>query len=512
MSFIVEQKINGRIYLYRVTTYWDKDKQQPRQKREYIGPKHKRLNKPSIKKEVYRNIITVNYGNILLLDSIVAETGLASILEQTFTENWREILGLCYYDIMEGEAMYKFSYWQQEQYLADIRNMYSSDISDLFDTIGGMQKERMEFMIRWADHLKPIEGIYYDITSISSYSGNIDFVEWGYNRDDENLPQINMGMVCCQEKALPFFYSILPGSIVDVATLKNQVKYLDVLELKDLLLIMDRGFCSTTNIRQMDQAGLHFLQPLTFTLKSAKEIINENKEALHKSNYAFKYNEEILHYRKSKITIGNKDYDAHIYLNEKAELGQKHLLLSKLIQTEELFKDKVFATKQQYEDYISEHIADKLKPYYLWNKKSKRIIRNQKTFEDYLAYIGYIIFASNKKGLDKSKVLECYRHKDNIEKMFDVFKNQINGDRLRVHDNWNMHGKVFLKFITLIIYMRISQIMKENNLFKKYSLKEMLLMLSKIKLTTIPGHEPIISELSKKQKEVIKIFNLNIET
>ena len=41
MSFIHEQKIKGQTYLYRTTSYWDKEKKQPRQKRVYLGKKDK---------------------------------------------------------------------------------------------------------------------------------------------------------------------------------------------------------------------------------------------------------------------------------------------------------------------------------------------------------------------------------------------------------------------------------------------------------------------------------------
>ncbi|GAI85050.1 unnamed protein product, partial [marine sediment metagenome] len=34
-----------------------------------------------------------------------------------------------------------------------------------------------------------------DITSFSSYAKNLDFLEWGYNRDREKLPQINFGVI-----------------------------------------------------------------------------------------------------------------------------------------------------------------------------------------------------------------------------------------------------------------------------------------------------------------------------
>ena len=45
MAYTIEQKIKGRIYLYKVESYWDKDKKQSRQKRTYIGPKNKKNKK-----------------------------------------------------------------------------------------------------------------------------------------------------------------------------------------------------------------------------------------------------------------------------------------------------------------------------------------------------------------------------------------------------------------------------------------------------------------------------------
>jgi len=60
-------------------------------------------------------------------------------------------------------------------------------------------------------------------------------VEWGYNRDKEDLPQINMGMVCCENSGLPFFYKLFTGSIVDVSTIHNILKDLQAYHLKDVL-------------------------------------------------------------------------------------------------------------------------------------------------------------------------------------------------------------------------------------------------------------------------------------
>ena len=71
--------------------------------------------------------------------------------------------------------------------------MYSSDVSQLHQTLGDDEQSKLEFTKKWIEKINPKNGIYYDITSFSSYSTKNEFVECGYNRYKENLPQINLG-------------------------------------------------------------------------------------------------------------------------------------------------------------------------------------------------------------------------------------------------------------------------------------------------------------------------------
>lgn len=61
----------------------------------------------------------------------------------------------------------------------------------------------------------------YDITSISFYSQSNAFVRYGYNRDREPLPQVNMAMLFGQKSGLPAYYRRMQGNLSDVATLKS---------------------------------------------------------------------------------------------------------------------------------------------------------------------------------------------------------------------------------------------------------------------------------------------------
>ncbi len=69
MAYIVEQPIKGNIYLYRVESYWNKEKRQPRQHRIYLGPKEKKT-KLSLRKIKNANLISKSYGTVFLLNYI----------------------------------------------------------------------------------------------------------------------------------------------------------------------------------------------------------------------------------------------------------------------------------------------------------------------------------------------------------------------------------------------------------------------------------------------------------
>ena len=80
-------------------------------------------------------------------------------------------------------------------------------------------KERDSFYKSWFIACGNPKSLIHDTTSISTYSKKINDSEWGYNRDKEKLKQINMALVVSEEKQLPLWYRIIPGSIPDVSTL-----------------------------------------------------------------------------------------------------------------------------------------------------------------------------------------------------------------------------------------------------------------------------------------------------
>ena len=135
------------------------------------------------------------------------------------------------------------------------------------------------------------------------------------------------------------------------------------------------------------------------------------------------------------------------------------------------------------------------------------IVRNTRAISEHLARTGYLLFLSNSDKHDRDSILNYYRSRDIVEKMFDVEKNQLDGKRLRGHTPYNADGRIFVKFVALILHSYLSKTMKKTKLLEQYSVREMLAEISKIRCTML--HEKmLISEISKSQRNIFKAFEI----
>jgi transposase len=218
----------------------------------------------------------------------------------------------------------------------------------------------------------------------------------------------------------------------------------------------------------------------------------------------------LLYHVKDKFELDkNNQFDAHVFFNEKSKIDQKQVILEKIIGIHDKIKVKKFSSKKEFEAYKKTEISANFREYFRWNRFNKTIERNNKAIEKTLTRLGTFVIATNQGNLEKEQVLNYYRRKDTIEKMFDIFKNELETDRLRVHSQTNTEGKLFIKFITLILYCKIAKTLKENDLFKKFTVREVFAELRKIRKTTLKGEKSITSELNKRHKQIFEAFKLN---
>ena len=117
---------------------------------------------------------------------------------------------------------------------------------------------------------------------------------------------------------------------------------------------------------------------------------------------------------------------------------------------------------------------------------------------------------TNHLDLDRAKILELYRRKDYLEKTFDVLKNEFDGKRLRGHSKDVINGRLFIKFISLILYSALANKMREKDLFKLYSIREIMYELKKLRIIEMYNGTSYLTEISKRQREIFS--KLEVET
>ncbi|MDR0752483.1 MAG: hypothetical protein LBF12_07930, partial [Christensenellaceae bacterium] len=229
--------VTGIKYLYSVESYWDKEKKQSRNRQvclgridestgEVIPSERKKRDSERIvaavscKNTVAKSLIC---GPAWVLDKIVSDLELDKIVYECLgLDMGRHALSLAYFLIERGWPLSNCDGWSETHQHPYGEIITSQKTSELLKNITKNQIE--SFFKKWINKLTIKESFCYNITSISSYSENNSFMEWGYNRDKEELKQVNLAIIFGQDSGLPAYYRLIPGSIPDVVTLKKTLK------------------------------------------------------------------------------------------------------------------------------------------------------------------------------------------------------------------------------------------------------------------------------------------------
>ena len=295
------------------------------------------------------------YGHIYLLATLAKQSGLKACLEHVFgPEITKDILSLVYFGITEAKALHFYPLWRESCACNMLSELSSQKISELLRIIADSGEEIQEFFSTFAGHHGPITGAWLDITSISSYSKNDSFFEYGYNRDGETMPQINIGVLMGFPMHLPIMYEVYPGSINDVTTLHNIAIKTQKINIPIESWVMDRGFFSTANIDHMIQNNFKFVIGLPGNLKECARLMQTNIPTT--SLNVFKSGKHLLSYVEEICTVGKHLLRAVVYFQHKRYVLEYTALLERVIDLENFIIDNKFSSLEKLQLLISEQV------------------------------------------------------------------------------------------------------------------------------------------------------------
>lgn len=518
-SMVYVKNPNGRTYVYENVTIWNKETKKYIHQRKCIGhlgadgkeilPNRKKgdgakqsSSPASTQSENKCSVRTV--GTYALLDHVAQETGLRKVLRRTFPADWRAMLTCAYFLASEGKALCHTEKWSQRNRSPLDAPLSSQRISELLPRIHpGMQQD---FFRLWSAAIKCDEYYAMDITSISSYSETLPFVRYGYNRDGEKLPQMNLLMLTGERTHLPISYRVMPGSIKDVNALKESLAMIELAKTGKMHVVTDKGFYSKENINALYNSRYRFIVGVPFTSSIAKDTVEEFRNTIrdHK-NYCRVLDDDLYAATKMFKWEGHRCY-LHIYHDSlKAELANKRFDRELLACYEELKQGNLV---RNHTDYYKQFFFVKDTP-----KRGRKVEYNEEAIQKHkINTLGWFVLITNDIK-EASQALTIYRQKDAVEKGFDDLKNDLDMKRLRIHSEAAVDGRLFLQFLALILTTRIKMVMNEHGWFKNHDLQEVLEEMKSIREVRMEGRrKSLITTLTKFQTEIVQLFGLNFDT
>jgi hypothetical protein len=438
-------------------------------------------------------------GASYLVSRVLRDLGVDSVLREVFSDRADWINAIAQFMTCRGNAIERIADWSEESSLRDKLSPQSA--STLFSTISF--EERLAFFKAWSAHHAANDFLAYDVTSFSTYAKKIEDSEWGYIRDGEKLPQINMGHYFSYQTGLPIFYVTYPGSIIDKSHMKYIMSFNDDLVINNVLFVMDRGFYSTLNIQWLHNNNIKYIITVDLFNKAACAAINEARGNIDSIN-------NIIDHGVFGKTISSRFYgvksETHVFYSRNLKAIHETSLYRRIeLKEEQLKKLKTITPKEakKFADYFDINIQKDCSFTYSINADS---------IDEKNKYNGYYCILSNSK-IDIKDVYTIYNRRNIIEKSFDNIKNFVSMKIICTHNDAATEGKLFCAFISMIAASRITEklrIINKSGGRGRWSKDSVIFELEKVKAITFSdGRARLLNPLTKTQRELYAAFGIN---
>lgn len=452
---------------------------------------------------------TLKIGSTMLIRKLLESSELDNLINTVHHDYYSDIINLISYIVINETTKFQYyPYFSKDHSI--IGNSIRSDsyISKLLKDIS--EKEIDLFIKAWNTINCDIKDIYinYDSTNMNTSAKGITLAEYGHPKVDEELPQVNISYATSALDSKPLFYEIYPGSIIDNSQFTYMLNKASEYGYKNIGFILDRGYYSQTNINFLDRNKYEFIMMI------------KNSNPLLKKEY-LGFEDDINHFINNHNVFGKtikaklnendkKTRYFNIYYSDDLKLSDKYDITSKVElytnELDEILSSKKLITKDgltKYEDFfkLSYDINGYFKGYKLDSKK----------INDKLSKCGYFMIISS-KDLSAKKILDIYRNRDSVEKIFRALKSSLDYEHFRVHSDSSLKAKTHITFIASIIRNEIHQklltLYEENR--KSYTVTNCLYELDNI-TTTLNSRDIYIRKygLTAKQKKILKQFKLS---
>ena len=445
----------------------------------------------------------LSFGYTSLCNHVLTDLGVVKLLKKHFPDAIVNKLLVCamYCIGNETSTMNDIDDWMETAHLPYTLPLITSQgASRLFKSVGKDISAVHNFKKDWAAKTGKDQVVCYDVTSLSSYSNLIVSVEYGYNRDHEKLPQINLGMFCSESTKMPLTYVCYEGSVPDKTELPYILELAQFLGLENVKMVLDGGFCEPTCFSLLKKntksftVGVPGYRELAIELAASadKNELTLMENMLSCKGEFGKFSPYELYGVKGRMLVG---------FNQQMHTLKTQTLSEKLIRLEkELSKLKRMPKAPRLKRYA--------KYFTLSMNEENRLVwtRNYTAINEETRYSGFFFIFTNDTEMSAADILYYYRTKDADEKLFYQLKIYLDANRLRVHSDTAVNGKIFMLFIAQILRAKLSNELRPLFDGHHLPLDKAMKKMANVRIKTTPEGFKLLKAPTKQQKEIYATF------
>lgn len=483
--------------------------------------------KPSVIEDTKRSSC-LSAGTGIVIKKVIEDSGLGDIVTDILGKDAGLFFDLAAYSIISenSAAQYYPDYAYSHTLFTDDMKIYSDS------TISRFLNELPEdcsaaFLDRWnrtRDHREKIY-ISYDSTNKNCQSGNIDYAEFGYAKDDGSKPIFNYSVAYDKENSEPLFYEEYPGSVNDVSQFQFMLEKAKGYGYKHISFILDRGYFSKENIRFMDKEGFDFVIMMKGMKETAARMIRSVKGTFEEDRA-----KSIRKYHTYGETVTGKLYASddrdryfHVFYSSYKAAAEREAFETKIDRMTRTLKKAQGRTVEfgkeyhKYFDLVYDEV-EKADP----EEKNKTIkekilvtaIEKVSAVNEDLRLCGYFVVITSRK-MTARDALEIYKGRDASEKLFRGDKSYLGFNCMRVQSPESLDSRIFIEFVALIIRNRIYKALKnasqEQEAVRNYmTVPAAIRELEKLEMLRLgDGTYRQDHAVTKVQKEILKAFDIS---
>lgn len=466
-GFTVIKKIRNHEYVYKVTSYWDKDEKKFKKRSEYLGKAIDKTKKTFQEKKTTQKIekLVLDFGDAFVINKYLEELKFNSLIKNVFEADADFVQAMVLYRICYPSAMRHADEWFTGSYarlLYPKASLTSQRISEVLASIGSESLLRNFFQEYFKTYSLTGHGLVIDGTSLPNQI-HTPLSQWGRSGEEIDV-QIRFLLAVDKKTGEPFFFRYVPGSIVDVSTLVTTLAELRELGVKENYVFFDAGFVSQENVNALYSEHVDFLTRLPRGRILYEELVSGHRNGLESKAHAVTYGKRGLFVKKVAVKFYGHDAFAFVVLDPQRKGRETNRLLVDLAEDAKLIGQR---------------------------------------FDDELRDRGVMVLVSS-FDLPASEVVPAYYVRQTAEKMFGFSKDDLRLLPLRVHSESTLRGFLLIQFLALIAFVKL-----KNGLGKKHSVEELVLAMRNLKCK-VYENQLVVLELSKRQKELANILKVMV--